>query len=132
MKEQGRRILTIDDDAAVQDILKRCFLDLGLNEDELLFVSDTADADQILEESDSFPRLIFLNLILGEFDRGIVWLNKVRKDDRFKRTSIIILSAESRTEVKNTCKILGAGGFIEKPFDLEVVENKVREVLGIV
>jgi len=75
------------------------------------------------------PALVLLDLVLPDAD-GRALLLRLRDRPRTGNTPIIVLSGSTTVQAKTECFALGANGFVEKPFDpemlLALVEAQLR------
>ncbi|HBL35856.1 MAG TPA: sporulation transcription factor Spo0A [Firmicutes bacterium] len=71
--------------------------------------------------------LLLLDLIMPKLD-GIAVLERIKMMDN--RPKIIILSAFGHEEMTRKAVELGADYFIVKPFDLQILVQRIREVCG--
>jgi DNA-binding response OmpR family regulator len=115
-----KRILVIEDDAALARVLK----------DNLVFegfeVECVADGNLVLPKAKSFaPDLVVLDIMLPGAD-GFELCGTLRQRGR---TPILILTARSQKADKLLGLNLGADDYITKPFDLEEFLARVRAVL---
>ena len=77
--------------------------------------------------------LISLDIVMPDMD-GITALTKIREADRRhirpdkKPLKILMVTSHSKKEAVLTCIKAGADGYIVKPFNLEVIVAKLKEV----
>jgi CheY-like chemotaxis protein len=64
------------------------------------------------------PHLILLDLRLPKVD-GIEVLRRIKADPRTRAIPVVVLTISSRNKDINTCKLLGAEGYIVKPVDIQ-------------
>ena len=64
------------------------------------------------------PHLILLDLRLPKVD-GIEVLRRIKADPRTRSIPVVVLTVSSRNKDINTCKLLGADGYIVKPVDIQ-------------
>jgi DNA-binding response OmpR family regulator len=115
-----KRILVVDDDAALARVLK----------DNLLFegfeVECVSDGNQVLPRAKSFvPDLVVLDIMLPGMN-GYELCGMVRQRGR---TPVLILSARGQKADKLRGLNLGADDYITKPFDLEEFLARVKAVM---
>jgi CheY-like chemotaxis protein/nitrogen-specific signal transduction histidine kinase len=75
------------------------------------------------------PDLILLDLMMPEVD-GFEVSKKLKLDSSTKHIPIIVFSALGNKNTKESIEKLGAAGFIEKPFEPELLISKINEFLG--
>jgi CheY-like chemotaxis protein len=75
------------------------------------------------------PDLILLDLLMPKVS-GFDFLEQLRKDEKTRKTPVIVISAINTDEV-STRKIndLEAVDFIRKPIDIQYLVNRVDEIL---
>lgn len=61
---------------------------------------------------------------------GIEAITELRKTDAYKSAPILVLSTESREDIKQKGRSAGATGWIVKPFDPEKLVNALKRVLN--
>src|SRR5207245_4606433 len=119
MQNKKKRILVVDDE---QDILE--FLKIILEEDG--YTVDTTDKDDYQEKlnNDILPDLILLDMLLsGKDGREIVKYLKMQ--EKTKHIPIILFSAHPSAQ--GFAKQAGADDFVEKPFEIDVLLNKIAK-----
>ncbi|MDP2921872.1 MAG: ATP-binding protein [Candidatus Omnitrophota bacterium] len=77
---------------------------------------------------DTRPDLILLDLMMPGVD-GFEVSERLKSDPLTKDIPIIIFSALGNKNTKETVEKMGAAGFIEKPFEPELLIDKIRELL---
>lgn len=75
------------------------------------------------------PDLILLDLMMPEVD-GFEVSKRLKLDSATKHIPIIVFSALGNKNTKESIEKLGAAGFIEKPFEPELLISKINEFLG--
>ena len=117
------KILLIDDDADVLDILQLKFKSAGYD-----VVTAGAGLDGLNAVYQKSPNLIVLDLTLPQLD-GFQVCRILKFDDRYKHIPIIMLTG--RTDDKNIKLGLkcGANKYLGKPFDPDNVLNEVKQLL---
>jgi two-component system OmpR family response regulator len=112
------RILLVEDDAVLRDVMLRSLGDAGHRVD----VAPTAqEAGRLWREQRFDAVLLDLNLPDGS---GLVPLREARgRDDR---TPVLVLTARNRTDERIAGLDAGADDYLGKPFDLGEVEARLR------
>jgi DNA-binding response OmpR family regulator len=115
-----KRILVVDDDAALARVLKDNLLYEGFE------VECVSDGNLVLPTAKSFvPDLVVLDIMLPGTN-GFDLCGSVRQRGR---TPILILSARGQKADKLRGLDLGADDYITKPFDLEEFLARVKAVM---
>jgi len=119
------RILVVDDDAHIVRALSYVF------EQEGYSVRTAGDGLSALSMAGAFlPDVILLDAMMPELD-GHGTLRRMRADDRFQNTAIILLTAQSGPREIVAGLDLGASDYITKPFDPKEVLARVRAQVRI-
>jgi len=120
-----KKILVVEDDAFLANAYRVKLTKASYQ------VAVAADGDEALSAllEDSYD-LIILDLVLPKVD-GFVVLSKIKKDPRFSKIPIIVVSNLSQAEDIKKAKSLGASDYIVKT-DLSIKEvlAKITSVLG--
>lgn len=116
------KILIVDDDPEVNDLLSRFLTTLGY--DDIETALDGKEGIEIAEIE--MPDLVLLDLILPDIKGDIVFqkIKEVNKD-----TSVIAITGHPDTEVAYRIKREKVSGFVTKPFDLKYLEATIFSAL---
>lgn len=123
MPEKKHKILVIDDEQGVGDILKKILLKEGYDVHAV-----TRGHEGIKFVKEEGVHLVILDIKMPEMD-GIEVLQKIREVD--KDVVVIMLTAFGTLSTAREAMKLGAYDYITKPFDNEFVKSMVREGLGL-
>lgn len=126
MKNAAIRIGVAEDNLDFSLILKE-FLDRFDDLSVVATANDGLEAIRMLEEEP--VDLLLLDMIMPKLD-GIGVLERIRQWS--SRPRIIIFSAFGHEEMTRKAVELGADYFIIKPFDLQVLARRIREIAGTV
>jgi two-component system, OmpR family, response regulator len=118
-EQAPRRILIVDDEAAVRLLLRDCF------ELEGFTVSEAATGAELTAKLDETPDLITLDLTLGG-ENGLELARQVRARCN---VPIVMITGKGDTIDRVVGLELGADDYITKPFHLREVLARVRAVL---
>jgi len=113
-------ILVVDDDEAIRDALTEILED---DYDVICVDSGFKALDQVKKKAFD---LIFLDIVMPEMD-GIQTLKQIKAHD--KNLDVIMISAVDRAQEATDSIKLGAYDYITKPFDHEIILNRVEKVL---
>jgi CheY-like chemotaxis protein len=116
----GGKILVIDDDPVTIKYLVRLFEDNGY---QTVQAKDGTEGYEKLQEHR--PDLITLDLDMPQ-DYGTKFYRRIRKDEQYKDTPIIVISGVPRSGVE----IKKAVASLNKPFDPNKLLGIVRETIG--
>lgn len=117
-------ILIADDDPEVRRLLTTFFEDQDC---DLLESSNGSDALEsiILNE----PNLVVLDVMMPELN-GWQICKYVKSKDEYAGVGIIMLTAIGPVNNELTSPLFGADDYIDKPFEFDELEFKVRKVLA--
>lgn len=116
-------VLVADDDFDTREMLAAALELWGYR---VLLADDGVDA--LAETRASAPDLILLDLLMPELD-GWGVLASLRLDPRTRNIPVIVISAVSRRGLAEEILAAGATAFVEKPFDIDVLEMIVQRFL---
>ncbi len=114
----AKRILVVDDDPAIADVVVFMLTEHGYD------VNSLGDAQQVLLLKDNLPDLMLLDVWLSGNDGRDVCRSLKKRTDT-KQIPIIMFSASR--EIKDTTIEAGASDFIEKPFEMDELIQKIEE-----
>ena len=118
-------ILVIEDDETQRSSLKRILESDGYNPK---LAADAAELTQILDEDHEIHFIIL--------DVGLPWINgfelaQMIKDHRdLKSIPLIFLSAQAESKDFDEARQVGADDYIKKPFDIDKLKARIRELLN--
>ena len=121
----------VDDEDDVCQIIKEKFELLGY---KVLTALDGAEGFRKTEEGK--PDCVLLDIRIPKGEDGLTYLRKLRsyrhedlqEQTRIRKTLVIILTGAGAT-MQPLFELEGISGFIEKPFDLASLRDKVEHVL---
>lgn len=117
-----KRILIIDDDEDILEILNIIFQDEGFD----VVVSNTGEAAEHLELI--HPDLVLLDVhIVGYSKRGNEICADIRKKYTADQLPVILVSAE--TDIDMLAVSCGATSYVKKPFDISYLSKTVKQLL---
>lgn len=117
-------ILVADDNAEIRSLLRAYFSEMDC---ELI---ESADGAETLENIIVHrPNLVILDVMMPEMN-GWEIARYVRSHDELETVGIIMLTAIGPTNNELTSPLFGADDYMDKPFDFEELEFKVRKVLS--
>ena len=118
------KLLVIDDNESLVDLVKEYFTDST----SIQVVHDAKDGREgikIIENNTDDFDIIILDLVMPNVD-GIEVLKFVK--DRSIEKKVIVLTSYNSQDMIRKVSELGADYFMLKPFELDVLENKILEV----
>ncbi len=117
----SKTILICDDDEGIVDMLELLFEDTGFN---IIPVTDSLQVFNIIEQQQ--PDLILLDLWMPVLSGDQV-LKNLRKNPKTEELPVIVISASRDGE--KIAKDAGATDFMAKPFDMDVLIDRVNELI---
>ncbi|WP_295056172.1 HD domain-containing phosphohydrolase [uncultured Fibrobacter sp.] len=126
MSNERAKILIVDDDAMNRVVLS----DLLSDEYDIIEAKDGDEALEILEKQAKEITLVLLDMVMPGRD-GLEVLKIMNEKDWIKGTPVVMISAETSTPQVEKAFSLGVTDFIYRPFDQMVVQNRVRNTIGL-
>jgi len=119
-----KRILVVDDDKEFLSVfIKR----LEYNKFEVIAAQDSCQALEQIQHNK--PDLVILDLLIPAGGGELV-LDNMKKSKEMKDIPVIVLTG-TRDDVRKTrILVKGVSGYFEKPYDNEVLINKINQVFG--
>jgi two-component system response regulator (stage 0 sporulation protein A) len=84
---------------------------------------------RLLEESREMPDVLILDIIMPHLD-GLGVLERLREMNLSPMPKIIMLTAFGQENITQKAVQLGASYYILKPFDMEILANRIRQLVG--
>ncbi len=117
-------ILVADDDAELRKLLRTHFDSMDCH---LIEASDGAETlEEIIVHK---PDLVILDVMMPELN-GWEICKYVRNHDEFEYVGVVMLTGIGETNNELTSPLFGADDHIDKPFDFDELEFKMRKVLS--
>ena len=120
---ESGRILVVDDNNSNRDLLCRRLIHEG---HEVVVASSGLEALAILE-GDRFD-LILLDLLMPDMN-GVEVLERLKLDERWRSTAVIMISGLSETDAVIRCIEAGADDYLPKPFNLILLRARINACL---
>ena len=117
------KVLVVDDEPNILLSLEFLMQQAGFD------VTTAEDGETALTRlNDTEPNLVLLDISLPGIS-GFDVLEQIRKDERFTRLPVIMLTAHGREVEREKGMALGADDYITKPFSTQALVQKVRNLL---
>lgn len=117
------KVMVVDDEPNILLSLEFLMQQAGFS------VTTAEDGETALQRiSETEPDLVLLDISLPGIS-GFDVLDHLRKDERFARLPVIMLTAHGREVEKEKGMALGADDYITKPFSTQALVQKVRNLL---
>lgn len=118
-----KRILIVDDEEDILNLLK---FRLEANSYEVLIASDGQEG--LNKARNEKPDLVILDLMLPKID-GYKVCRMLKFDESYKNIPIIIFTAKNQKKDEDLGKEMGADAYVTKPFEPEMLLEKIRVLL---
>jgi len=120
-----KKIVIIEDEAALQDALKKAFSGAGYE------ISQAFDGEEGVALIKSVhPDLVLLDLVLPK-KHGFEVLEEMKNDEAIKNVPVLVLTnLEESTEVMKAIELGARGYLIKANYALKEVLAKVKDILG--
>jgi len=123
--EKQFKVLVADDNREFVEVLK----DFLSQQDNILEVLTSYNGTETLEAIHMYePDVVVLDIIMPHLD-GIGVLEKLNSEVVRKKPRIIMLTAFGHESMTHRAVELGADYYILKPFDLEVLNTRIKQLL---
>lgn len=128
MVRETIKVAIADDNKEFSDILQEC-----LNrEPDIELVGVAYNGEQILSIiEEKLPDVIILDIIMPHLD-GLGVLERLNLSNNTKRPKIIMLTAFGQETITQRVVELGADYYILKPFNMDVLISRIRQLAGTV
>lgn len=123
MEDKRRVVLVVEDDALISDMVVK---NLKLDGYSTVTAQDGEECLRVIREED--PDLVLLDVLLPKLD-GWEVLSRLRADQQFKDTPVIVLTALSDEQSKIQGLRGGADDYVTKPFSALELMARVNAVL---
>ncbi|MFC3560739.1 response regulator [Pedobacter jamesrossensis] len=118
---ENKRILIADDDEGIVDAVTMILQVMGYE------VDFTYDGGAVLDAVKNKPDLILLDIWMSGHD-GRDICKQLKSDPIYKEIPILMISASR--DIKQSALDAGANDFMEKPFEMDSLLNKVTHLLN--
>jgi two-component system chemotaxis response regulator CheY len=116
------KVLTVDDSRTMRDMLRLALAGGGFD------VVQAVDGEHGLEVlGENGADVIITDINMPKLD-GFGFIERVRSDDTYRATPILVLTTESDPEKKYRARTAGATGWIVKPFNPDKLIEVVKKV----
>lgn len=120
-----KKILVIDDEEDLQKLLRIRLEQENFN----VVIASDGDMGIKMAEKD-LPDLIMLDIMMPKMD-GYTCLKEITNLPKTKDIPVLMLSGKEEEKVKDLFIFQKISGYIEKPFELDNLVSKIKEILKI-
>ena len=121
-----RKVLVIDDNLLDIIVIKRILED----EFDIISVSNGKDGIKKLKEKYTFISLVILDIVMPEMD-GFEVLEEIRKNPLFYQIPVLMITSLNDDNTKERAIILGANGFINKPYNQVILKYSINNLIKL-
>lgn len=119
-------LLIVEDDPAMRDLLELTLKQQFVPPFELKIAQNGLEALDLIQEYP--PTLMILDILLPQMN-GLQLLQQLHTESIHSDTRIVVISALGVREVVQQAIENGANDFLVKPFDMDTLIERVRQVL---
>jgi len=124
--QRKRTILVVEDNDMNREILR----DLLADEYQVLEAENGNAGLQMLDMFCDAIALALVDVYMPECD-GFAFLERKQKDPRYDAVPVIMMTASSNAADEIRCLELGASDFITKPYNVEIMKNRMKSVIRL-
>lgn len=117
-------ILVADDSSTV-----RKFVSFSLKMENFTVITAEDGMDALEKMSQTHVDLAIVDLNMPNMD-GFELIQNIRNSDDYGRLPVIILSSERGENAKERGEEVGANAYLEKPFDVKMIQFQVSKFLN--
>ncbi len=120
-----KRILVIDDEERIREVVRACLEDLGGWE---AIAATSAKEGLLLAQAHSLDAIL-LDVSMPDMD-GFVFFEKLQENPVSQSIPVILLTAKVLPDDRLRFAKMGVAGVISKPFNPVTISEQVAEILG--
>lgn len=120
-----KRILVVDDEEFIQEIVQACFEDIAGWE----VLTASSGQEGLVKAIKEKPDAIVLDVMMPGMD-GIAFLEYLQADPNIQSIPVVLITAKVDFTEPHRLQTLGVAGAIAKPFDPILLVNQVAKYLG--
>ena len=118
-------IMIADDDHEIRNLLRTFF-----EEQDVDLIESRNGAEALENIITNRPNLVILDVMMPELN-GWQICKYVKSREEYEDVGIIMLTAIGPVNNELTSPLFGADDYMDKPFDFDVLEQKVNKVLAL-
>lgn len=121
----ARTVLVVDDSVSVRRVTCNLLKNAGLT---AIPAKDGLDAQELLQRDGRRPDLVLLDVEMPRMD-GYEFLASLRRDDRFRRTPVVMVTSRAGDKHRAKAMELGATDYLVKPFEDRKLLSLVQQLI---
>jgi two-component system response regulator (stage 0 sporulation protein A) len=128
LKLQKIEVLLADDNREFTSLLSEFISE----QEDMVVVGAAYNGNEVLayiEQNEKVPDVLILDIIMPHLD-GLGVLEKLREMNLPTQPKIIMLTAFGQENITQKAVQLGASYYILKPFDMEILTNRIRQLVS--
>ena len=122
LKQNGQTILVVEDDHEVMEYIQELLEPLY---DVILAENGKEALDKAMDQK---PDLVISDIMMPQMD-GFEFCSKLKKNETIRDIPVILLTAKSASKFEIYGVRAGADDYISKPFDPELLKEKINNLL---
>lgn len=122
------KALVVDDSKSMRNIIKEGLRRMGIF-DQIFEAENGQVALERIERDGPFD-IVLLDWYMPVME-GYECLIKIRENERLSNTKVLMVTTENQQENVIRAVMAGANEYLMKPFNAEMLEEKVRMTLGL-
>ena len=121
--DSQKKILIIDDEEDIQKLLK-----IRLEQEGFIVIT-VSDGEKGIKTAElETPDLILLDIMMPKVD-GYSCLKEIRRIQKTKDMPVLMMSGKEEEKVRDLFAFQKISGYLEKPFELDNLIAKIKEIL---
>src|SRR5579863_1048477 len=120
-------VLVADDEPTMLELVARHLRSMDRPKLEVLEASDGDEAWRVAQER--LPDLVVLDVMMPGMS-GWEVCRKIRQDASLAHTGVLMLTGIGESLNETTSPLFGADDYVDKPFDFQSLDQKIKNVLA--
>ena len=120
-------ILIVDDSASMRSVIKKVIKVSGFNVGKFIEAGDGVEALKVLEND-------WVDLVLSDINmpnmNGLELIERMAESEFTKGIPVVMITTEGSDEKVKKSKVLGAAGYIKKPFLPNEIKTMLCHIMG--
>jgi two-component system chemotaxis response regulator CheY len=124
----GFTVLIVDDSTVMRGFIRRVMDLSGFPFQTVLEASDGAEALKVL--ADNWVDVVLTDINMPNMN-GEELVRRLEQDDLLRSIPVVVVSTDSTDSRIHQMRLLGAKGYVKKPFQPETLRDELERVLGV-